>query len=200
MSEHPLAPETTEDDSANDILVNNAVLADKVVILPNLTLPPRPLTPAGPFTPEDAEDDPALFGRVLGDKAVTSPEAMLEELGSGDPATETARIEEARKVALRDGCLVVGFRLKGGGHRNLSFDAQRLPLGMDFSKSEPVTVQWVMKASPAEEQKVQVGWQVNSINGLSMEGRTAADVFLTMKAVVDVAYRKNAQPEVGDHS
>jgi len=147
----------------------------------------QPVEAVQPVEPPPAQPASAVSSRGT----VLHTAGLPADLRNSDPQVEAARAEDAWQLAERDGGLVLGFRLADGSERSLPFGSRRPPLGMDFTKTEPVTVKRVRKGSPAEELGVEVGWQVYCVNANCMEGRSAADVFLTMKAVVDAAFEQD---------
>mmetsp|Transcript_59923 Transcript_59923/g.135147 ORF Transcript_59923/g.135147 Transcript_59923/m.135147 type:complete len:181 (-) Transcript_59923:100-642(-) len=127
---------------------------------------------------------PGMAAPGLRSDAPVMEAPMSQHAYHGRPQGElNSQYEVPTKSVDRDSGLVLGFRLLDGSKKNLLFGLRhRPPLGMDFTKTEPVAVKRVKQSSPAEELGVQVGWEVFSVNGELMVGKTPKEVFQAMKS------------------
>merc|ERR1740129_719258 len=72
----------------------------------------------------------------------------------GDPFSPYSaedKTDAAAAAVERDGGLVLGFRLPDGSRKALHFGTRKPPLGMDFTKGDPVKIKRVRQSSPAEQ-------------------------------------------------
>eukprot|EP00747_Dinoflagellata_sp_TGD_P183794 gnl/TRDRNA2_/TRDRNA2_38941_c0_seq1.p2 gnl/TRDRNA2_/TRDRNA2_38941_c0~~gnl/TRDRNA2_/TRDRNA2_38941_c0_seq1.p2 ORF type:complete len:225 (+),score=32.37 gnl/TRDRNA2_/TRDRNA2_38941_c0_seq1:99-677(+) len=65
--------------------------------------------------------------------------------------------------------LTLGFKRQDGSVTEI--EIRRRPIGIDFDRKTPIAVKRVRTGSPAEEQGVQSGWTLTSINREELEDR-----------------------------
>jgi len=80
------------------------------------------------------------------------------------------------------GGLVLGFALPEGIQKIVDFGSRKPPLGMDFSKAIPIRVKRIRPGGHGQALGICEGWEVTSVNGVSIQGKSVMEVFNMMKA------------------
>jgi len=90
----------------------------------------------------------------------------------------------AEPSAGKDGSsIVISFRQPGGSIRRVDFGPRKPPIGVDFTKTTPVTVAQVPAGGHAAELGVQEGWQIHAImDEVVLESESPSDVFHRLAA------------------
>merc|ERR1712137_1291946 len=85
-----------------------------------------------------------------------------EDLGTSDPiCVHTVEDEPPSASPGKSGCLL--FRTSDGEAVAVTFPAK--PVGLDFAKVMPLRVRAVGEGTIAQEKGVQIGWELEEING-----------------------------------
>mmetsp|Transcript_137456 Transcript_137456/g.342896 ORF Transcript_137456/g.342896 Transcript_137456/m.342896 type:complete len:156 (+) Transcript_137456:114-581(+) len=105
--------------------------------------------------PESADQD---FPGMQAPPAVAATAQAPE--GSPPRVEAPARAPQEEAYATR---LVIEFLLPDGTKESKAF--VRRPLGLDFNKSNPITMKRIQPGTHGEELGVQLGWQVVGVNG-----------------------------------
>lgn len=66
--------------------------------------------------------------------------------------------------------LVINFRLPDGAMQLVTF--VRRPLGLDFNRSNPITMKRVQPYSHGDELGVRAGWEIHTVNGEAVAAMT----------------------------
>ncbi|CAE7859551.1 unnamed protein product, partial [Symbiodinium microadriaticum] len=100
------------------------------------------------------------------------------------PRAKAKVMEEEPKVPAPAPGVVFTFLTPDNTYKEVTFGAK--PLGLDFSKSVPMTVKAVKKDSVAESQAVQPKWVITHVGGNALQSELKEAMAQILQAVKDL--------------